>query len=564
MHRLEAVVERLAGDSLSPELLQSLKDDADMSLTYSGTKPSTRQQSSDHQVDDSDSRAQETGDDSHNVERDHQWEVVMDLESAPSAVPGFHISQGTKQSPTAKSNDIISMGIIDLEQARRYFDAYRNRLDHFPYRILNAESSLETIRASSPLLVAAICSVGALHLAETDFDACYAAFVSQSACQAFSKNCSANDVRAFVIGAFWLGDVSWTLVAAAVRIATEMQLHRSYYQAMQGDKAAYLNARLYYQVYACDHHFSVVFGRPPLTRQCHVIRNIRTFLECKHAVEDDARLASQVIRWGFMTEVFDTFGVDVGKPLSQSEIPKIHELRFTLDNLSGEWTNRFQRNAYVGNYPNKGSTIHYEMARLYLCSHAFRGAGIHRNEIPGDANITPELQDTATSAIDAALSIIKTVIEDDEVRAFLNGLPIYFDTMIAFAVVFIVKVTSKFPDTLPCSVNDMLNTLRTLQLKLQQITAAMHAKHLLVNITRGIASLVHRLGEDAERENLGLNNGQPSAQLPSTTEQLDQNADWGTEGIYDPYCMGTYDLLLNQEMNLGNFAFDGKEATFNG
>lgn len=76
----------------------------------------------------------------------------------------------------------------------------------------------------------------------------------------------------------------------AVRIATEIGLHRSIFKALDGDRNHYLRTRLWYLCYVCDHQFSVAYGRPPMTRECDAIRASLKFLDTEHAVEDDARL----------------------------------------------------------------------------------------------------------------------------------------------------------------------------------------------------------------------------------------------------------------------------------
>ena len=112
-----------------------------------------------------------------------------------------------------------------------------------------------------------------------------------------SKKNTIDKVRALCIGAFWLSDLSWSLAGLAVRIASELKLHRSFSKSIEADRDHYYLARLYYSVYACDHHFSIQYGRPPMTRECEALRNARNFLECKHATKDDARLVNQALRW---------------------------------------------------------------------------------------------------------------------------------------------------------------------------------------------------------------------------------------------------------------------------
>lgn len=488
-------------------------------------------------------------------------EVVMDLESGPSAIPGFFISQTPPGQPRRSRGDMIDRGIVPLEDARRYFEYYRDRLDHFPYRILgnHSESTLEDVRAASPFLMAAACTVGALHITGSEFDALYNDFVTLSAKYNFSKRNTLDDVRALCIGAFWLGDISWTLVGTAVRIATEIGLHKSMGKALQGDKSHYFRARLYLLVYACDHHFSVAFGRPPLTRECAMIKNARTFLECEHAIEDDARLVSQVLRWSLCSNIFDAFGVDVDKPLADTEVPQLRRFSIALDTLRAEWAERFKPNAHVGNYPRKGVALQYHFAKLYLCSHAFRGVGAEgmASRAP---DIAMELTEFANSAILSALAILKNVVADPETQSHLNGLPIYFDTMIGFAVVFLVKVSTKFLATVRPNTEEIKELLTSLVPILHNVASSMHQQHLLVSISKNIEKLVQRFCAD----NAGPVPSSPP-RVRSTEHQLSQQASpylqvthtqsvwdtaWDAHSGIDPLFMGEYDFLMNQNMGL--------------
>jgi len=96
---------------------------------------------------------------------------------------------------------------------------------------------------------AAVCSVGALHLGAPDFEKCYQEFVTIAAAQSFSRRNTVEEVRGLCIGAFWLSGLEWQCIGAAVRIATDIQLHRSIFKALEGDRTHYLRTRLYYLVY---------------------------------------------------------------------------------------------------------------------------------------------------------------------------------------------------------------------------------------------------------------------------------------------------------------------------
>jgi hypothetical protein len=134
----------------------------------------------------------------------------------PGVVPASVVSEApvTTSPDVAEDFDLIDRGIITLGDAESFFRLYAGRLDHFLYRILAEHDSLASVRKSSPLLTAAICAVGALHTPSNLYQACYQHFVSLASSRMFSKRNNHDDVRAFCIGAFWLSDISWTLVGA--------------------------------------------------------------------------------------------------------------------------------------------------------------------------------------------------------------------------------------------------------------------------------------------------------------------------------------------------------------
>jgi hypothetical protein len=201
---LEEAIGLIANKLSMPELKDLMKESEDD--TYSSTyRDASRQEMAPAST--SNSHAPPT------------WEVVMDPESGPAAIPASCVStiphiRTPSLLPTGDRShlDLITRGVVSLENAESFFSVYSQRLDHFVYRILIDHDSLSSVRASSPLLTAAVCAVGALHNSSTEFDACYEEFINLSAAQVFSKKNTADDVRALCIAAFWLSDVSWTLV----------------------------------------------------------------------------------------------------------------------------------------------------------------------------------------------------------------------------------------------------------------------------------------------------------------------------------------------------------------
>lgn len=480
----------------------------------------------------------------------HKWTVVMDDDTGPGAIPGSVISPfiapDTKQDRVVK--DVVSRGLLSIEEAQACLDVYQNRLDHFLYRILGDRRSLQEVRLSSPLLLAAVCAVGTLHGSPGDFDKCYQEFKSISAAKVFSRHSNEDDIRGLCIAAFWLSDISWPCIGNAVRIATEIGLHRSIFNALSGDRTHYLRTRLYYLVYVCDHQFSVAFGRPPLTTEDDAVKASAQFLESRHSEEDDARLVSQVQFWVVGSEVYRTFGVNVERPLDATMIEPLHRLGIKLDNIRADWTERFSQNAYVGNYPRKGVGLHYHFAKLYLYSHVFRGIGK-----PGfmSSGIVLDINELGHAALLSATAIIRAVTNDIEIQGYLNGLPTYFNVMIAFAVVFVLKVSAPaYSSLIHVETADVRSKISELVVVLQRITADMHPRHLLVSIARGVQVLFAKCFPPT------------STEIPRPYEPGNTVLDAGDRNMYD--MLGSWDATAFDEFLLGDFDFLATQEHFNG
>lgn len=97
-------------------------------------------------------------------------------------------------------------------------------------------------------------------------------------------------------------------------------------------------------------------------------------------------------------------------------------------------------NGHIGNFPSKGVLLHYHFAKLHVCSYVFRG--LVNMPIPA------HFLEIAFAAVTAATSILELLLEDDDLRSSLAGVPHYFHTMIAFACVFLLKVATTHSDQL--------------------------------------------------------------------------------------------------------------------
>ncbi|KAJ5724690.1 transcriptional regulator family: Fungal Specific TF [Penicillium malachiteum] len=491
IRRLEEAISQIANKVDIPELQSHSEDQMDLSppVNLANAEPATLSPESQVQIQfQAQAQVQTQPPPKDDRELPRTWEVVMDPRGGPASIPASCVSDGARRTlPNglpSRRPDLISTGLITLRQALALFEEYHLRLDHFLYRILGDHISLDSVRVASPLLTAAVCTVGALHSHSWGhlFDVCYNEYKGLVAAQLFSRTPNEDDIRGLCVGAFWLHELSWALIGNAVRVASDMNLHSGIYKALKGDREGYLQARLYYLVYVCDHHFSIAYGRPPMSREGFIIKSASRLLETEHATEDDARLISQVQEWSVLGQVFDTFGVDVDTAIPSETIPQLRRYAIALDIWLADWNESFREN-------RNGVGFHFHFAKLYLCSHAFRG-------VPAVENAThcfsPELEEIANAGVLSAMSILRVIVSDAEFRSFMNGLPLYFDTMLAFAVIFLLKVATKYATVIRIDTVNILSLVTQTVAALRDITKTMHRQHLLVVIAEGLERLLSR------------------------------------------------------------------------
>jgi hypothetical protein len=139
----------------------------------------------------------------------------------------------------------------------------------------------------------------------------------------------------------------------------------------------------------------------------------------------------------------------------------------------------------VGDYPVKGVDLHYHFAKLQLNSLALRAA-----TAASISNITPERKNYANLAIHSASSVLSVVLDEPSIRDSLIGVPLYIDTMIAFAAVFLLKVTARwksieFSPLAPAKVWNQLGRVITL---LKEKRAGEH--HIIHQVAMGLDKML--------------------------------------------------------------------------
>ncbi|CAK7217461.1 hypothetical protein SCUCBS95973_003160 [Sporothrix curviconia] len=449
------------------------------------------------------------------------WEVVMDPKLNPGALPASCIAQVEGASPSPSSldrlDDLIARGAITLATAEHCFATYKTKLDSHVYDILTDHDSLAGIRVGSPLLTAAVCAVGALHSSgwhTATYAVCHDEFLKEYTSRIASRHHPLDDVRALCIGAFWLSDLSWMLSGTAVRIAVELNLHRGVSKARHAcinktaadRRSCYLRTRLYLLVYVCDHHFSIAYGRAPLTREFTALIAPRAFLEIAHEseaptsspssataaalapepYERDVRLVSQVELWSVLSRVFDTFGVNTDLPMLTPLLPEFRRASLALESWRIDAGERLAGLSHT----DLDAGLHFSFAKLYLCTHAFRGVSTSPTDI-----VPPEMEEFADGAVYAARSLLRSFVTSPGLQVQLEHMPTYCTTMVAAAVVFLFKMTIRRPSNIRIDTADTTTLLGQMADVLTAVAADIHPQNVLAHIAASIDKLLGRVNQ---------------------------------------------------------------------
>jgi hypothetical protein len=122
-----------------------------------------------------------------------------------------------------------------------------------------------------------------------------------------------------------------------VRIATELNLHRSYSRAIKGSHEHFEGARLWYLLYVCDHHFSIAYGRPPVIQDDTSIVQHERFLQLPGATQADFRLHSQVAIFIILTQIYNAFGPEVEEKLEEIDLSRLRQWNIEIDRWRVRW-----------------------------------------------------------------------------------------------------------------------------------------------------------------------------------------------------------------------------------
>jgi hypothetical protein len=410
-----------------------------------------------------------------------------------------------------RDTDFISKGLVSVEDAEYLTSFYLTRLDPYVWSLAGAYSNLESFRRKSPTLTACVLTVGALHdTAKAHlYSVCLKEYQRLVANAMFERRIDMEYLRALVIGSYWLSEIAFTLSGYAIRRASEFYLSQCYDQIVDAIKypdkyenqqlqKAMDGLRLLYLLYICDHHLSILYGRPSIMRDNERwIIGCEAYLASSLATDSDKRIASQVSLVLIMNQIRESFGPEeTTSALPASAAAKIAVFERDLANWQARYSYH-NPHKLIGDWPSKGVSIHQLFSRLYLDAYVFRGLSEANPVIPA------HFLETASAAVAAATTIVGSLLEEETLQKSLAGVPHYFHGMVAFACMFLLRVATKHSAQLFPNNSDLGNAIARLA-QLFRMTEV-GREHLIHKMAEGLEKMVDILGGKSPRSKMRYN-----------------------------------------------------------
>lgn len=306
------------------------------------------------------------------------------LEVSEKAEPSSQVAAASPYGSTTSKKgtsepDLISSGIIPSEMGDILVRRYLDRLDHYLYGIGSAYTDLKSLR-SSPILLAAVCTISALHDEEEPkvYEACNHEF-QRLVSKSLFENRGVEYLRALCIGSYWLSDASRILNSDALRRAADVRLPKYFYQVTVADatgqqhvgdlsQSAKLDrVRLWYLLYICDQHLSILYNRDPIVHgNQDLVLGWETFLESDKTGDSDVRIASQVALLQIMSQIRTAFGSESAEPVPKALTTSFNNYNRQIDQWYSRFSPIFSKLPFVS-----CSKFHDLVARIFTSAKAY-------------------------------------------------------------------------------------------------------------------------------------------------------------------------------------------------
>lgn len=348
-------------------------------------------------------------------------------------------------------SDLISEQIVTYEEAEAMLAQFqRTQSPHLFSATIHPGATLEAIRSSSTVLFEAVMLVSALHIPgkEKVHEACHGRVMALASAIMFDRFHALDDIRGLCIAAMWQPDLSWKLSGLGMRMATELNLQHALYQAFSvpvrdeestpthtTQQECLEKARLWYLLYLLDHQSGVAYGRPPMKSALRPIRDFDMLLKSDLCTPSDQALLAQVTGFAILSRAFDHFGLEPNRTMDGTDDSVLNHMRFTEELRA--WMERWTADGESD--LARSVMLQYHFSNLVLHSLVLRGRPLEQI-----ADLPVCLRPLALSAVDAAHAILQHFLHESTYRDEIVGMPFYLHSMIAFAVVFLLKLSHRW------------------------------------------------------------------------------------------------------------------------
>lgn len=143
--------------------------------------------------------------------------------------------------------------------------------------------------------------------------------------------------------------------------------------------------------------------------------------------------------------------------------------------------------------------LYYYSAKLYLISHVFRGSQSQSQS--RDTKVSTGSDTTVNTfvngAVQSAFAMIRCIVDDNNKSPWLEMLPTYIGTMVAFACVCLVRV-SRQQTPLACDMHDeVISGYLHRLVQVPRLSPVMdHPAHPLVSIARSLETATTTAGQE--------------------------------------------------------------------
>ncbi|KAH9842104.1 Transcriptional activator of proteases prtT [Teratosphaeria destructans] len=408
------------------------------------------------------------------------------------------VQQRRKGGMRRRDHDLVSKGIITVEEAETLLDIFKKtHSQHLYSASVPAESTIETIRTSSTVLFTAIMLVVASHIPgkEELHETCHSMFRGLVSSVMFDRFHSLDDIRGLCIAAFWQPYLCWKLTGLSIRMATELNLHHAFYEVThdqsltESQRTECLEkARLWHLLVLLDHQSSVTYGRPSITSETRHAKDFAPFLASEHATSADAMLTAQITCCSIMSRAFDHFGLEPKRTMLDDDGTVMVLTRFVEE--IRVWKEKWLWWPTAGSIddPPRNIKVQHEFCYLVLHSLALRGRPLDRI-----ADLPFSLRPLALKAVEAAHDVLQHFIDHPGYREAMVALPLYLPSMIAYAVVFLLKLANRW-HALGISINPSTTTIPLIESIIRLLRGCKAGKnHMVFSMASGFERMLNQL-----------------------------------------------------------------------